>query len=152
MESGCEVNVMNDIVRLKAPQKLKNVKRFSTNPYPGFPTDMQPQMLTLMALADGTSIIDETIFDDRSKHVAELRRMGAEIKISDDNRTFITQGVGSLRGAVVDAKDLRGGAALCCAALAAQGVSEIMHISHIERGYQDFDKNLISLGAKIERG
>ena len=116
-------------------------------PHPGFPTDMQPQISTLLCLAEGTSIVTESIFDNRFRYVDELRRMGADIKV--DGKVAVIEGVGSLMGAPVTALDLRAGAALVIAGLAAKGVTEIEDIYHIERGYEDFEGKLRGLGADI---
>lgn len=131
---------------------LKTLKRFNsinikTMPYPGFPTDMQSQFTTLLTLAKGTSIIVENIFENRYKYVNELIKMGANITLED--RTAIVQGVDRLYGANVEAKELRGGAALVTAALAAQGETKISGIGFIERGYENLIKKLTILGAKI---
>jgi UDP-N-acetylglucosamine 1-carboxyvinyltransferase len=119
-----------------------------TSPYPGFPTDLQQPFVALMATADGTSIIRETIFD-RFRYVDELRRMGADIKVDRD--MAIVRGVERLTGAPVEATDLRAGAALLCAALGAEGRTEMVGVEHIERGYEQIDEKLISLGARLGR-
>jgi UDP-N-acetylglucosamine 1-carboxyvinyltransferase len=116
-------------------------------PYPGFPTDAQSPLMALSCVADGTSVYVENIFESRYKHAAELARMGAKIKI--EGRVAVVEGVSRLHGAPVVCTDLRGGAALVTAALAAEGITEVTHIHHIERGYQDFHKNLAALGANI---
>lgn len=120
-----------------------------TLPYPGFPTDMQAQIMALTCIANGTSVITETIFESRFKHAEELRRMGAKIKT--EGRTAVVKGVNSLSGALVEVSDLRGGAALVLAALAAEGTSVIEGIHHIDRGYERLDEKLRLLGARIER-
>jgi UDP-N-acetylglucosamine 1-carboxyvinyltransferase len=120
-----------------------------TLPYPGFPTDLQPQFMALLTLANGTSVITETVFENRFMHVEELCRMGAQIRI--DGRNAIIKGVESLRGAPVYATDLRAGAALVLAATAAQGVTEIRVAHHIDRGYANFDQRLLKLGARLRR-
>ena len=120
-----------------------------TLPYPGFPTDMQAQMTSLLSCTQGTSIVTETIFENRFMHVSELKRMGANIKI--EGRTAVIEGKQSLTGASVKATDLRAGAALVLAGLAAEGVTEIGEIQHIDRGYYNLDQKLRDLGAKIER-
>jgi UDP-N-acetylglucosamine 1-carboxyvinyltransferase len=139
-ENGLRVN--GDNVHLKAADA-------KTLPYPGFPTDMQAQFMSLLTLAEGTSIVTETVFENRFMHVGELKRMGAEIKI--ESRSAVIEGVKNLTGAQVKATDLRAGAALALAALRAKGDTEIGDIYHIERGYCDLDKKLRSLGAKIVR-
>ena len=120
-----------------------------TLPYPGFPTDMQAAFMSLLAVADGTSIITESIFENRFMQVGELKRMGAEIKI--EGRSAVVEGVPRLMGAQVKASDLRAGAALVLSALQSEGTTEISDIFHIDRGYQDLDKQLNSLGANIKR-
>jgi UDP-N-acetylglucosamine 1-carboxyvinyltransferase len=120
-----------------------------TLPYPGFPTDMQAQMTALMSCAEGTSIVIETIFENRFMHVSELKRMGANIKI--DGRSAVIDGACNLMGAKVRATDLRAGAALILAGLAAEGETDIGDIEHIERGYLNIDQKLKALGAKIKK-
>ncbi|MDC0804105.1 UDP-N-acetylglucosamine 1-carboxyvinyltransferase, partial [Clostridium paraputrificum] len=120
-----------------------------TLPYPGFPTDMQPQMMSLLCLIEGSSIVTETIFENRFMHVAELTRMGAKIKI--DGRTAFIEGVNKLTGCEVKATDLRAGAAMILVGLVAEGTTEIGDIYHIDRGYQDIEKKFRGLGADIER-
>jgi UDP-N-acetylglucosamine 1-carboxyvinyltransferase len=120
-----------------------------TLPYPGFPTDMQSQMMSMLTKARGTSMVTETVFENRFMHVGELKRMGANIKV--EGRTAIIQGVERLSGAPVKATDLRAGAALAIAGLAAEGTTEITNVFHIDRGYVDFEKKLAALGADIER-
>ena len=122
-----------------------NVK---TMPYPGFPTDMQPQMTTLLALSEGTSIVTETMFEARFKYVAELRRMGANITV-EGNAAIIT-GVEELTGAIVSAPDLRAGAALVIAGLAAEGYTHVDQIHYIERGYEYFAEKIRKLGGHME--
>ena len=146
-EAGCTIRVKYDTIELTAPVRPKPVRMVRTMPYPGFPTDAQSPMMALSCIADGTSVFVENIFESRYKHAAELTRMGARIKV--EGRVAVVEGTRDLHGATVFCTDLRGGAALVTAALTAQGKSEIAQISHIERGYQDFDKNLSSLGAMI---
>jgi UDP-N-acetylglucosamine 1-carboxyvinyltransferase len=145
---GVNIESFDDSIRVTTdgPFIKTNIR---TAPHPGFPTDMQPLIATLLCLAEGTSIITEDIFDDRFRYVDELRRMGAEISV--DGKVAVIDGVGKLMGAPVNAPDLRAGAALIVAGLAASGVTEIDSISHIERGYQDIINKLRSLGADIER-
>lgn len=149
IETGCQITEEDDAVRVFGQSSLShtNVK---TLPYPGFPTDMQPQMTTVLALAHGTSIVTETIFENRFKYAAELARMGADIKVEGGN-TAIINGVSRLTGAEISAPDLRAGAALVIAGLAAEGYSVIDDIIYIERGYEDFDVKLRSLGAQIQK-
>ncbi|QZY57167.1 UDP-N-acetylglucosamine 1-carboxyvinyltransferase [Crassaminicella profunda] len=148
-EAGCLVLEKDTSLKIKATQRIKAVEMIKTLPYPGFPTDMQAQLMSLMTVAKGTSIITETVFENRYKHVDELTRMGAKIKI--DGRVAVVQGVKRLTGAKVHAKDLRGGAALVLAGLVAEGVTMVDNIKHIDRGYDEFDKMLEKLGAYIYR-
>ena len=145
-EIGAHVIEYDDSVRVMSDKRLKptNIK---TLPYPGFPTDMQPQMTTLLAMSNGTSMVTESIFDTRFKYVDELRRMGADITV--DSRVAVVRGVDHLTGAPVKASDLRAGAALIIAGLAAQGTTEIEDIHHIERGYENMEIKLRALGADI---
>lgn len=122
---------------------------FKTLPYPGFPTDMQPQVMSLMCVAEGTSVITETIFENRFKHAEELRRLGAQIKV--EGRTAVVKGVPALFGALVEATDLRSGAALVLAGLAAEGTTAVEGIPHLDRGYERMEEKLRSLGARVER-
>ena len=123
--------------------------QLKTMPFPGFPTDMQAPFMSLMAVAKGTSVITETVFENRFIHAGELQRMGADIKI--DSRSAVIEGVETLTGTKVKATDLRAGAALILSALAAKGETEISDIYHIERGYYKIDEKLRALGAEIER-
>ena len=148
-EAGCRVEEGRDWIELKAPKRLKAVETIITQPYPGFPTDMQSQFLTAMTLARGTSVITETIFENRFKFIEELRKMGAKVKV--EGRTAIVTGVDSLTGARVFAKDLRGGAALVIAGLAAEGETIVENICHIDRGYDKFEEALLKIGARIVR-
>jgi UDP-N-acetylglucosamine 1-carboxyvinyltransferase len=147
-EVGAEVSEELSSIGVTAPKRLKPTD-VKTHPYPGFPTDMQAQMSALMSVANGTSMIVETIFENRFQHMAELVRMGAQIKL--DGRSAIIEGKKELTGAKVRATDLRAGAALVIAGLAARGTTEIDNIEHIERGYQGFETKLRGLGANIER-
>ena len=148
MEMGAEIEELDDAVRVVASKRLqpKNIK---TLPYPGFPTDMQPQAAIALALADGTSVITESIFENRFRYVDELARMGARIKV--EGNTAIIIGVPQYKGAHMSAPDLRAGAALVLAALAADGISTVDSIGYIQRGYEDFEGKLRSLGACIEK-
>ena len=148
LEIGCQVIEGDDSVRVIGSEELKstNVK---TLPYPGFPTDMQPQMAVVLALANGSSMVTESIFEKRFKYVDELNRMGSKIKV--EGNTAYIEGVSGFTGAQLAAPDLRAGAALVLAALAAEGISEIEDIEYIQRGYEDFEGKLRSLGALIER-
>lgn len=147
-EMGAEVIEMEDSIRVKASGKLKAVD-IKTLPYPGFPTDMQSQFMTLLALAEGKSEVMETVFENRFMHADELIKMGADIVI--DNRRAIITGVDSLKGAKVRATDLRAGASLILAGLVAEGTTEISDIYHIDRGYSDIEEKIKSLGGKIYR-
>lgn len=133
-------------VRVNGPLQKTSLK---TMPHPGFPTDMQPQFSTMLTLAEGTSIVTDDIFDNRFKYVSELRRMGADISV--DGTVAVIQGKGSLQGAPVVATDLRAGAALIIAGLAANGTTEVENIHFVERGYESIDKKLQGLGADIRR-
>ena len=146
MEMGCEVVEFDDAIRViaKNNQKATNIK---TLPYPGFPTDMQPQITTALALANGSSLVVESIFENRFKYVDELARMGTNIKV--EGNTAMVIGVNKLRGASLKAPDLRAGAALVLAGLAAEGQTIVDDIKYIKRGYEDFEGKLISLGADI---
>jgi UDP-N-acetylglucosamine 1-carboxyvinyltransferase len=147
-EIGVEIREEKDRVRVIGGRPIKAVD-FKTMPYPGFPTDMQAQSMALMTLCDGISVITENIFENRFKQADELRRMGADIRIQ--GRSAIIRGVNRLTGAVVETTDLRAGAALVLAALAAEGTSRIENIYHIDRGYNRFETKLQALGAAIER-
>ena len=146
MEMGCEVVEFDDAIRViaKNNQKATNIK---TLPYPGFPTDMQPQITTALALATGSSLVVESIFENRFKYVDELARMGTNIKV--EGNTAMVIGVAKLRGAALKAPDLRAGAALVLAGLAAEGQTTVDDIKYIKRGYEDFEGKLVSLGADI---
>jgi len=145
-EAGVTVEEQGSSIRVKSGGRV-NAVDIKTLPYPGFPTDMQAQMMALMSTAQGTSVIIETVFDNRYMHVNELRRMGACIKI--DGRSAVVQGVEELSGARVRATDLRAGAALVLAGLTARGKTEVYDIYHLDRGYTDLDKKLRDLGARI---
>lgn len=146
-EIGCEVEGGDDSLRVVAKHRL-NRAHVKTQPYPGFPTDMQPQIGVLLALAEGTSIVTESIFENRFKYVDELARMGASIKV--EGNTAIIDGVDRLTAAQISAPDLRAGAALVVAGLTAEGFTIVDDIGYIKRGYEDFDAKLRSLGAEIE--
>ena len=148
LEIGCEIEESDDAVRVVAAKPLRSTQ-VKTLPYPGFPTDMQPQITAALALSGGTSIVTESIFENRFKYVDELTRMGANIKV--EGNTAIVDGVEKYTGARINAPDLRAGAALVMAALAAEGTSLVENIHYIERGYEDFHLKLQSLGAQIEK-
>ena len=147
-EIGCEVQEFDDAVRVRAVGRLHRT-HVKTLPYPGFPTDMQPQVAVTLALAKGTSMVTESIFENRFKYVDELNRMGSNIKV--EGNTAYIEGVEKLTGTQLSAPDLRAGAALVIAALAAEGISEIDDIEYIQRGYEDFEGKLSALGAVIAR-
>ncbi len=146
-EAGCVIKEGKEEIYLKAPEKILPVSKIHTGPYPGFPTDMQPQFMTVLTLAGGTSIISETVFEARFKHIGELCRMGADIAV--EGQTAIIKGVKKLHGAYVSGKDLRGGAALILAGLAAEGETVVENACYVQRGYEQIEKSLFSLGAKI---
>ncbi len=148
VEIGCEVEEFDDSVRVVAKDRLGNTQ-VKTLPYPGFPTDMQPQIATLLALSKGTSVVTESIFENRFKYVAELARMGADIKV--EGNMAVINGVESFMGAAVSAPDLRAGAALVVAGLVAEGFTILDQIEYIERGYEDFEGKFIALGASMEK-
>ncbi|MCG9968076.1 UDP-N-acetylglucosamine 1-carboxyvinyltransferase [Pelotomaculum terephthalicicum JT] len=147
-EAGVNISVGDDWVRVLGNGRIKAVD-IKTMPYPGFPTDMQPQMMALLSLAKGTSVITETIFENRFKHVGELRRMGADIKV--EGQTAIIKGVDKLSGAYIEASDLRAGAALVMSALAAEGGTVLEKVQHIDRGYERLEVKYNALGARIIR-
>ena len=147
LEIGCEVEEFDDAVRVVASKPLRHTQ-VTTLPYPGFPTDMQPQMTVVLGVAQGTSTVTESIFENRFKYVDELTRMGASIKV--EGNTAIIDGVSRYTGANISAPDLRAGAALVLAAMSAEGFSTVDDIRYIERGYEDFHLKLQGLGAQIE--
>jgi UDP-N-acetylglucosamine 1-carboxyvinyltransferase len=147
-EMGAEIEENKKKIKIKGPQRLKPVS-VTTYPYPGFPTDVQASIMTLASLASGTSQIRETVFEDRFTHVMELARLGADIKVSGDRATI--NGVARLKGAQVMASDIRAGAGLTLAGLAADGTTEVLRVYHIDRGYDHFEKKLAKLGAEIRR-
>ena len=148
MEMGCIVEEYDDAIRVIGRKPLKPT-RVKTAPYPGFPTDMQPQIAAALALADGTSMVTESIFENRFKYVDELARMGANIKV-EGNRAVV-MGVEKYTGARVSAPDLRAGAALVIAGLAAEGITIVDDIYYVQRGYERFEEKMQGLGAKMER-
>ncbi len=148
-QAGIKISIQKkNIIKISSPSKIKPVS-ITTYPYPGFPTDLQAQFMALMSLADGVSIITDKVYPDRFIHISELNRMGANIRREGINA--IVQGVKRLHGAPVMASDLRASAALVIAGLAAKGITEIHRIYHLERGYEDLDKKLMYLGAKVWR-
>ncbi len=144
------VNITKDKVgiRVKCNNRL-GACLVKTAPYPGFPTDLQPQICSLLCLSDGTSVIEETMYEERFNHIAELRRMGADIKV--DGRIIVINGVKKLDGAEVMASDIRCGAALVLAGLGAKERTEVLRVYHIDRGYEKLDEKLTHLGAVISR-
>ena len=148
-DAGCEIDVRGDTLRIKRGEHLFSIDRIKTLPYPGFPTDIQAPFMAAMCMAAGTTMFIETIFENRFKHAGERLRMGADIKI--DGRVAVVHGNGGLLGAPVTAADLRGGAALTVAALAARGQSEICGVSHIDRGYESIESAFSRLGGDIIR-
>ena len=148
LEMGCEVQEFDDAIRDIANKRLRRT-HIKTLPYPGYPTDMQPQIAVVLALASGTSVVTESIFENRFKYVDELARMGSCIKV--EGNTAIIDGVEGFTGARVSAPDLRAGAALVIAGLAAEGITVVDDIVYIQRGYEDFEVKLAGLGAEIEK-
>ena len=148
-ENGCKIHINNDRIVLENHKTLTSVKSVETRPYPGFPTDLQAQYTALCCICGGHSIITENLFETRFKYVPELKKMGADITVID--RNAVVRGVEKLKGASVLAYDLRGGAALVLAALTADGYSEVLDISHIDRGYGSLEYKLKKLGADIKR-
>jgi len=148
IEIGATLNIENDSIRV-IMDKRPNSSVIKTLPYPGFPTDLQSQIGTVLSIADGTSIITESIWDSRFQYTAELNKMGA--KIIANGKTAVIEGVPQLYGSPVFATDLRAGAALIIAALSAKGTSEIYNLSHIDRGYENIEHKFIALGADIKR-
>lgn len=147
-ECGCMIYNNCTTLKIVSPRQIKSIETIQTQPYPGYPTDMQAQMMSLLTISNGTSIITETVFENRFKHVPELLRMGANIKTVGN--VAVIKGVKELSGAKVTSKDLRGGASLILASLVAKGTTVIEGVHHVLRGYENFDKQLRSLGAKIK--
>lgn len=148
IDIGCEVEEFDDAVRVVAKGRLRSTQ-VKTLPYPGYPTDMQPQIGVVLALAKGTSTITESIFENRFKYLGELARMGAQVKVEGNSATI--EGIERFSGARVSAPDLRAGAALCIAGLAADGITIVDDIVYIQRGYERFEEKLRSLGGVIEK-
>ena len=147
-EAGIELSIDANGVRVKGNNTIKSVD-VTTLPYPGFPTDMQAQMMVLMSVADGVSVITETIFENRFMHAQELDRMGADIRL-EGNRAVV-RGVKELSGAPVMATDLRASVSLVLAGLVANGTTEVSRVYHLDRGYEHIEKKFSKLGAAIER-
>ena len=148
-ENGCKIGAKNDKIRLESTGKLKCNRRIETMPFPGFPTDLQAQIAALNSGAEGCALIVENLFETRFKYVPELIKMGADIEVK--GRTAFIRGAGRLHGATLLAGDLRGAAALVVAALGAEGTSEVLDLSHLDRGYEDLPHKLRKLGADIKR-
>ena len=148
-ENGCKIHTKNDKIILWSNGRLKSANLVETMPFPGFPTDLQAQYAALSCTAQGTTLVVENLFETRYRYAAELRRMGADITVR--GKTALIRGVERLHGASVTASDLRGGAALVLAALQAEGQSNVLDLSHVDRGYADFEYKLKKLGAKIRR-
>ena len=147
-EISCKISTKDDKIYIRSGRRL-SPKLVETSPYPGFPTDLQAPMTALACICDGSTVIVENLFETRFKHVPELIRMGADVTVR--GRSAFVRGVGSLKGADVIAGDLRGGAALTLAAISAEGLSTVTDLSHIDRGYSDFEYKLRGLGARIRR-
>lgn len=147
--SGCRIETSQNKLRITSPQRLKSFGKISTMPYPGFPTDCQAIMMAVASVAQGITFINENIFENRFKHVTELRRMGADIIVQD--KIAVVNGVECLQGALVHSTDLRAGAALVIAGLCAEGRTTVNKICYIDRGYDSFAENLSGLGAVIQR-
>ena len=148
-ENGCKIHIKNDKIILQSCGGLQAVDLVETTPFPGFPTDLQAQYAALCCGAKGTTLVVENLFETRFRYAGELKRMGADITVR--GRTAIIRGVEKLHGASVTSKDLRGGAALVIAALKAEGKSQVIDLSHVDRGYSNFEDKLKKLGAKIKR-
>ena len=148
-EAGCEVSSDRDTVRLIADCPLRSVRPVRTNPYPGFPTDAQPPVMAALTRGEGTTVFVENMFENRYRHVDELVRMGADIRV--EGRVAVVSAVSRLHGSTVRAADLRGGAALVVAALGAEGETVLSGLHHIDRGYAQLEENLSALGAEIKR-
>ena len=146
-EAGAKILLDKNKVEIRSPKRLKAVD-IKTMPYPGFPTDLQSIFVSMLSVAKGSSMVVENIFENRYKYVNELRRMGAKITV--EGKVAIIKGVRKLTSAQVNSTDLRGGAAMCTAALVARGVSRVNNIEYILRGYENLDKKLTRLGAKIK--
>lgn len=148
-QTGCRIETAGNKIRITSPQRLRAPEIIRTMPYPGFPTDCQAIMMSVASVADGVTLINENIFENRFKHVAELNRMGADIRVHD--KVAVVNGVSRLQGTRVHSTDLRAGAALVLAGLCADGVTTVDSICYIDRGYDSLAKNLSSMGAKIKR-
>lgn len=145
----CKMIVKGDTLRVVANKRPKAISKIETQPYPGFPTDLQPQIMSMLSIARGTSVVVENLFESRFKHVGELKKLGADILVND--KTAIIKGKSMLYGANVTCQDLRGGAGLVLAGLVAKGYTTVDDVFHIDRGYYHMEKDLQRLGANIER-
>lgn len=148
-DNACVIDRFSDKIIVKADSRLKSIGSIETEPYPGFPTDLQAQIMALLTVSEGTGVITENLFETRFKHIDEMRKMGADI--TADGRAATVRGVKKLHGAEVSSFDLRGGAAMVIAGLAAEGKTVVNGVRHIDRGYEDFEGVLTSLGAEIIR-
>lgn len=149
-ECGVKVTIASDSIRVQA-ERITGGTDVLTAPYPGFPTDLQPPMLSFLCTCPGTSVIEETVFNARFSYVNELARMGADVRVAIDNNTALIKGGAALSGAPVEAPDIRAGAALVVAGLAAAGETEIIGLEYIDRGYERLEEMLSSLGAQVQR-
>lgn len=147
-ESGCEVRQLGGSLNIAAPRRLSAVRHIRTMPYPGFPTDAQPVVMSMAAVGEGTSVFVENIFENRYRHTEGLCRMGARIKV--EGKVAVVEGVPELQGAAVEAADLRGGAALIVAGLGARGSTRIEGMEYVKRGYESIEEKLASLGARVK--
>lgn len=148
-EAGCEVVSEGDAVTLKSGGRLRAIRPVRTAPYPGFPTDAQPALMAALLRSTGSTVFVENIFENRYRHAGELARMGADVRVA--GRVAVVSGVKALHGASVECTDLRGGAALVLAGLQAEGETRLTLLEHIDRGYESIERDLASLGAKLER-
>jgi UDP-N-acetylglucosamine 1-carboxyvinyltransferase len=148
-DNACKIECFSDKIIVSGDKRLNSVQLFETSPYPGFPTDLQPQAVVLQAISEGTSVVIENMFETRFKHINELNKMGASITVRE--RMAIVRGVPGLFGAEVTAYDLRGGAALVLAGLAAKGKTTVNDVYHVDRGYFELERTLSGLGADIKR-
>ncbi len=148
-QTGCKIDVAGNKLRITAPKRLCAPETIRTMPYPGFPTDCQSIMMSVASVANGVTLINENIFENRFKHVCELKKMGADIRVHD--KIAVVKGVDRLQGAVVNSTDLRAGAALVVAGLCAEGITAVESIHYIDRGYEALSENLSALGARIKR-
>ncbi len=148
-QAGCKIEFAGNKLRLTAPQRLCALETVRTMPYPGFPTDCQAIMMAVASVASGVTLINENIFENRFKHVCELKKMGADIRVHD--KIAVVKGVEHLQGAIVHSTDLRAGAALVVAGLCAEGITTVDSIHYIDRGYEALSENLSALGARIKR-